>query len=284
MKNKLIKKITTAVLAGTMLVSAFVPGMTVKAAETDSVPIYRLYNPDNGEHLYTTDENERNVLFNAYGWGYEGVAWYSSTEGTPVYRLYNNVLCNHLYTTDTNEVKVLTSMPDGAWTIDNNEQPLFYSSGDVPIYRVYNRELQGMHHLTTDKNEYDTLPVYGWTQEGVSLYAAATGNPIVTMYSNGGSASIPATDNTVEEKPANNFDKPMFTLMDIEEYPGYYGFYSYSDRDWDTDVENSKKYFELIGEMNEDDSLNSRDYKEAVVGRFDNYNGLVSVRCCKKIQ
>lgn len=185
MKNKLLKTIATTFLTGAMLVSAFAPAMTVKAETVDTTPIYRLYNPDNGEHLYTTDANERDVLYSSYGWGYEGIAWYASTSGTPVYRLYNNVLCNHLYTTDLNEIKVLTSMPDTAWTVDNNNQPLFYSDGEVPIYRVYNEGLQGMHHLTTDKNEYDTLPQFGWAQEGVSLYAVAIGEPKVTDYANG---------------------------------------------------------------------------------------------------
>lgn len=188
MKNKLLKTIATTFLTGAMLVSALAPAMTVKAETVDTTPIYRLYNPDNGEHLYTTDANERDVLYSSYGWGYEGIAWYASTSGTPVYRLYNNVLCNHLYTTDLNEIKVLTSMPDTAWTVDNNNQPLFYSDGEVPIYRVYNEGLQGMHHLTTDKNEYDTLPTYGWAQEGISLYAISIGEPIVTEYEDIGNA------------------------------------------------------------------------------------------------
>lgn len=184
MKN--LKKAAILTLAATVIATSFALPQTAKAAETtDNTPIYRLYNPDNGEHLYTTDANERDTLYASYGWGYEGVAWYSADEGTPVYRLYNNVLCNHLYTTDLNEIKVLTSMDNTAWTVDNNNEPLFYSAGDVSIYRVYNEGLNGMHHLTTDKNEYDTLPAYGWTQEGVSLKAVAVGEPITTEYFEG---------------------------------------------------------------------------------------------------
>ena len=183
MKN--IKKAMAVLLAATTVVTSFALPQTARAETTDNTPIYRLYNPDNGEHLYTTDENERDTLYASYGWGYEGVAWYSANEGTPVYRLYNNVLCNHLYTTDLNEIRVLTSMDNTAWTVDNNNEPLFYSAGDVSIYRVYNEGLNGMHHLTTDKNEYDTLPTYGWAQEGVSLKAVAVGEPITTDYANG---------------------------------------------------------------------------------------------------
>lgn len=193
-RKRITKSILTIFLTIIMVASALVPSSVAKAEVVGSVPIYRLYNPDNGEHLYTTDANERDVLFNSYGWGYEGVAWYSATSGTPVYRLYNNVLCNHLYTTDLNEITVLTSMENTAWTIDNNAQPLFYSNGVCPIYRVYNAELKGMHHLTTDKNEYDVLPTFGWAQEGISLYAVAVGNPILTKY-----ADTKIIETTVEE-------------------------------------------------------------------------------------
>ena len=133
------------------------------------VTIYRLYFPGNGEHLYTTDVNERNVLMTSNGWTYEGPAWTAPTSGTAVYRLYNPILKNHLYTTDTNEVNVLCAQY--SWVKDNNGQPLFYSGGSKPIYRVYNEGLAGMHHLTTDLNEYTVLPSYGWKQEGISLYA-----------------------------------------------------------------------------------------------------------------
>lgn len=135
----------------------------------EEVTIYRLYNPISGEHLYTRDANEKNVLSSKHGWKYEGVGWYAPTSGKPVYRLYNPGLANHLYTTDTNEVNVLTSKY--GWVKDNGGQPVFYSGGDVDIYRVYNYGLKGMHHLTTDRNEYNTLPKYGWKQDGVSFKA-----------------------------------------------------------------------------------------------------------------
>ena len=153
-------------------------------AETESasgsVPIYRLYNPNNGEHLYTTDANEKSVLYTQHGWGYEGVGWYAPSKGTPVYRLYNAGLQNHLYTTDVNEVKVLTSRH--GWTSDNNGRPVFYSGGTIKIYRVYNAKLRGLHHWTTDVNEYKTLPKHGWAQEGAKFTGVKNGRPIRTQY------------------------------------------------------------------------------------------------------
>lgn len=151
-------------------------------AEEASVAVYRLYNRFTNEHLYTTDVNEKNTLYEKNGWGYEGVCWYAPTTGTPVYRLYNANQQNHLYTTDANEVKTLTSKY--GWTKDNGGNAVFYSGGSVPVYRVYNKSLSGMHHLTTDKNEYTTLSKSGWKGEGVVLYATKVGSPTATKYKN----------------------------------------------------------------------------------------------------
>ncbi|MGT2715631.1 serine hydrolase [Streptococcus respiraculi] len=153
---------------------------TEKESATAEVAIYRLYNRLNGEHLYTQDVNEKNVLYSRHGWGYEGVAWYAPSKGKPVYRLYNPVLQNHLYTADMNEVSILTSRH--GWQKDNNGHPVFYSDGDVSIYRLYNARLRGLHHWTTDTNEYGILPKHNWKQEGVQFKALRLGNPIQTQY------------------------------------------------------------------------------------------------------
>lgn len=151
-----------------------------ESATSGAKPIYRLYHPITGEHLYTTDKNEKDILYQQHGWGYEGIAWYAPSKGKPVYRLYNAGLMNHLYTSDTNEVRVLTSRH--GWTSDNNGRPVFYSGGKISIYRVYNYRLRGLHHWTTDANEYNILPRHGWTQEGVVFNGARRGQPIQTQY------------------------------------------------------------------------------------------------------
>lgn len=165
---------------------------TDEKAQIPTMDVYRLYNGTNGEHLYTTDAHEVNVLVKTYGWQYEGIGWTSPEQGDPVYRLYNPSLRNHLYTTDTNEVRVLTSAH--GWQKDNNGNPLFYSGSSIQIYRVYNRELSGMHHLTTDSNEYKTLPRYGWQQEGVKLYCDKPGNPNAAMPADPNAATIENTN------------------------------------------------------------------------------------------
>ena len=44
-----------------------------------AVPVYRFYNEDLTEHLFTTDENEKNHLIDTAGdvWRFEGVAYYA---------------------------------------------------------------------------------------------------------------------------------------------------------------------------------------------------------------
>ncbi|MDR0297889.1 MAG: hypothetical protein LBI11_04470 [Streptococcaceae bacterium] len=175
--------------------------------EAPSVPIYRLYNPVNGEHLYTEDANEKDVLSTSRGWTYEGTGWQAPSTGTPVYRLYNPTLKNHLYTTDTNEVKTLTK--GNGWQSDNNGNPLFYSGGSVSIYRLYNKGLAGMHLLSTDTNEYNTLPKYGWSQEGTKLYGVEKGTsvapaPITSSSTLGSSSSSGAQGSKAVEYTASD--------------------------------------------------------------------------------
>ena len=150
-----------------------------------SIPVYRMYNPVNGEHLYTADAHEVDVIYKTLGWGFEGVGWYSSDAGnTPVYRLYSPRFNNHLYTSDRNEMNIITSQY--GWVFDNIingvPQPVMYSDGDTEIYRLYNPRQNDQHHLTTDKNEYNIIPQWGWRQEGVAMKATSLGIPITTYY------------------------------------------------------------------------------------------------------
>lgn len=60
------------------------------APAKSSEPVYRMYNPNAGEHHYTMNASERDML-KGKGWKYEGVGWYSATNAgrAPVYREYN---------------------------------------------------------------------------------------------------------------------------------------------------------------------------------------------------
>lgn len=78
---------------------------------TTTDPVVRLYNPVLGDHHYTSDQNEINVLTSRYDWINEGTVFFEAalTEGTvSVYRQYNPGLRvgAHLFTVDKNEYDI----------------------------------------------------------------------------------------------------------------------------------------------------------------------------------
>lgn len=91
-------------LCSSLLAAAVVAGMLVPAqAEAEgSHPIYRVYNPNSGEHFYTAYSNELNNLIYG-GWKYEGAAWTAPDSGWYVYRMYNPNVGDHHYTMDEDE-------------------------------------------------------------------------------------------------------------------------------------------------------------------------------------
>ena len=44
--------------------------------EGNRAPVYRLYNPNSGEHFFTNTNAEKNMLIKA-GWKYEGIGFYA---------------------------------------------------------------------------------------------------------------------------------------------------------------------------------------------------------------
>ena len=133
----------------------------------DSIPMYRLYNQSSGEHLFTSDTNERQDLVKYYDWKYEGIGWYAPSSGQPVYRLFNPQSGEHHYTMDAHEKDTLVNQYH--W---NNEGIGWYapSASNTPVYRVYNSKT-GEHVFTKDANEKKTLVAAGWNDEGIAFYS-----------------------------------------------------------------------------------------------------------------
>ena len=129
-----------------------------------AIAMYRLYNPNSGEHFYTASIGERDSVWEA-GWNYEGMSWYAPKSGNPVYRLYNKNAGDHHYTTDSNEKDYLVK---AGWSYEGIS---WYSGGNVPLYRAYNKNAKaGSHHYTVDKNEIDYIVKAGWSYEGTAWY------------------------------------------------------------------------------------------------------------------
>ncbi len=135
-----------------------------------SVSMYRLYNPNSGEHFYTADVNEKDNLVYV-GWKYEGIGWTApATSDKPVYRLYNQNGGEHHYTLDASERDFLVSL---GWKFEDIGWYSADTSG-IPLYRQYNpNAFANNHNYTADKSENDWLVSLGWKAEGIGWYGVA---------------------------------------------------------------------------------------------------------------
>ncbi|MGL9749732.1 hypothetical protein [Enterococcus sp. DIV0170] len=137
--------------------------------------IYRLYNPNSGEHLFTPSNYERATLVN-FGWNDEGIGFYGQGYTTTikvayVYRIYNPNAGDHHYTAFQDEKEHLIKV---GWHDDNISLVMPATLGE-PVYRLYNPNAKaGAHHFTLLKSERDHLIKVGWKDEGIGFNAYST--------------------------------------------------------------------------------------------------------------
>jgi len=132
------------------------------------VDMFRMYNPNTGEHFYTGSEVERDNLI-GHGWQYEGVGFtFPLTTGDPVHRLFQPSTGEHLYTMDVNEKDALLA---AGW----NYEGIAFNSGfenEVPQYRLHNPNATvGAYHFTASAEERDNLLNAGWEYQGIGWYS-----------------------------------------------------------------------------------------------------------------
>ena len=164
-RTKALAVLTSLVMAVGAIMA--VPSIPVEAASVASVPMYRLYNPNSGEHFYTANDSEWDNLVNL-GWRYEGIGWYApESSNTPVYRLYNPNTGDHHFTTSSSERQMCI---DAGWKDEN----IGWYSDDaksIPLYREYNPNVAvGTHNYTSNQSEHENLVSLGWKDEGIGWY------------------------------------------------------------------------------------------------------------------
>lgn len=145
----------------------FIFPVTVRA---DDIAMQRMYNPNSGEHFYTSSSKERDSLVQA-GWRYEGVGW-KAPDGSafPVYRLYNPNAGDHHYTVNYREMRTLIK---AGWRYEGIGWYSDVKKG-IPVYREYNPNAKtGAHNFTVSAAENDLLVHYGWRAEGIAWYGTA---------------------------------------------------------------------------------------------------------------
>ncbi|MDH6365806.1 hypothetical protein M2139_002832 [Enterococcus sp. PF1-24] len=148
--------------------------LAINPSEADAAgtqEMYRMYNRNTGEHFYTANPAEKDMLVQNY-WVYEGVGWVAPTSGAPVYRVYNANSGDHHYTMNSHEKDSLVNSGwryEGiGWYSDTNKA--------IPLYRAYNSNAKtGSHNYTTNKAEQNNLLSVGWHDEGLAWYAVGLG-------------------------------------------------------------------------------------------------------------
>ncbi len=137
----------------------------------ERVSMYRLYNPNSGEHFYTSNKDEKNNL-TRLGWHYEGIGWNApKVSNYPVYRLYNPIGGEHHYTLSVDEKKnlVRAGWKDegiGWYSADPN------GSDSIPVKREYNpNAFANNHNYTISLDEHNWLIGLGWKDEGNGWFA-----------------------------------------------------------------------------------------------------------------
>ncbi|MFC4651738.1 hypothetical protein ACFO26_02315 [Lactococcus nasutitermitis] len=165
------KSVIITAAAASVLAVGVTSATTVKAHADSNV--YRLYNPNTGEHFYTTSTAEKNADVKA-GWNNEGIGWIApSSSKSPVYRVYNPNAKggDHYYTKNKGEASALVKL---GWKWDNNEKPVFYSGYNTAIYVAYNpNALSGAHNYTASLGEENNLIKLGWKYKAIAWYGKA---------------------------------------------------------------------------------------------------------------
>ena len=139
---------------------------------SSDVNLYRLYNPNSGEHFYTSSLAVAGSVATA-GWRWEGVGWVEpAASSAPVWRLYNPNAGDHHYTLSAYERDWLVSL---GWRAEGTGWYSAGSSDGAPVWRLYNpNAVAGAHHYTLSASERDWLVSLGWRSEGVGFYASSS--------------------------------------------------------------------------------------------------------------
>ena len=153
------------------------------ATTTETIKIYRLYNKNTGEHLFTSKKTEYDKLC-SLGWVGEGETFdgVSSTESdaVAVYRVYNPNASggDHHYTKSLGEVKKLVAL---GWKADFDGKPVYYTKGTLDVYKLYDKTT-GRHHFTPKDGEKNNMVKNGWILEGTAWKVSGyyTGSTHVT--------------------------------------------------------------------------------------------------------
>ena len=122
-----------------------------------TTPVYRLFNTKNGQHFYTANKEEHDILV-AKGWNDEGIAWQvRAAASKPVYRLFDKSgTGRHLFTSDA---AIRDSYIAKGWADEGIAWYAEAANGRV-VYKLTKGDYE---LLTTSAAEKDALAAAGFT-------------------------------------------------------------------------------------------------------------------------
>ncbi|MDT2614042.1 peptidoglycan amidohydrolase family protein [Enterococcus dongliensis] len=164
-----VKKAKAFAVKSSLAVKA-APKAAPKPVSVPKISIFRVYNPNSGEHLHTMNSYEKDHLVRL-GWRYEGISMVVSNTGKQLLRIYNPNSGEHHFTLNSNEI---TMLKRAGWRYEGVAW-LTPTSG-VAMYRVFNPNARGAgsHHYTMNVSERNKLLNVGWRNEGVAWYTLGT--------------------------------------------------------------------------------------------------------------
>ena len=135
--------------------------------------VYRMYDPNRGEHFYTKNPGDVFYLMSE-GWVYEEndnftVVSASEKDAVPVYRLYNpNGTGMHFYTASAGDAIQLKM---NGWNYEGIAYYAYKESSNkgTAQYKFYNpNSSEGEHVWTTKESDCEFLRNIGWIDEGIA--------------------------------------------------------------------------------------------------------------------
>ncbi len=170
-----------------------VVGSWSPSADGTPVARYRLYNPFERNHFYTTDANEYNFLA-SHGYFGEGTSYrvlsgpgnYNGASSAPYFRLFNYVASyrSHYWTADSADFfqqMAFNYSGSGYTKVVHSEMidgfllttPV---TGAVPLYRLFH-SAAGIYFWTENEYEKNVLAGYGWSNPVVDGYVIPQSGP-----------------------------------------------------------------------------------------------------------
>jgi hypothetical protein len=163
-----------------------IPGEGPEDSGAEGTPVNRLYNSSQGRHLFSSNEEEIDILTGS-GWENEGALYLSPEEGTAeVFRFYVSTEDRHFYTALEGERDMIIGNQEtfAGWEFEGAAFSA-YSTGDYPddavaVVRYLNQET-GNHVYSTSTFEQSLLNEdSNWVNEGIAWYGNSL--PVVSDF------------------------------------------------------------------------------------------------------